>query len=377
MQINYQLIDTHAKLKHFCKELKKETSIAVDLEADSMYHYREKICLLQISTRGQNVLIDPLAIDDLSPLGPVFENSAIQKILHGADYDIRSLHRDYQFRINNLFDTQLASMFVGYRRTGLRAVVKKHFNIGLEKKFQKKDWSVRPLPKGMMRYAAMDTVHLIPLAEILMRELRQKDRLSWVEEECQYLSRVRPASNTGEPLFKRFKGAGRLDRQRLNTLEALLQLRDQIASQKDRPVFKILGNQALMRIARAQPTSRRQLARLNAISPKQTQMYADAIIQNVKQAMRTPPQKYPSFPLKKGPSISLHTHRRIDALKLWRDQKARRLELDPSLICNKALITAIAQERIDAPHDLNTIEMMHQWRIDAFGDEITQILKSV
>ncbi len=377
MQINYQMVDTPEKFKHLCRQLMTEKTIAVDLEADSMYHYKEKVCLLQISTKRQNALIDPLAVKDISRLAPLFSDNSVKKIFHGADYDIRSLHRDFKLEINNLFDTQLASMFLGCRQTGLSAIVKKRFNIMLEKKFQKKDWSVRPLPEDMMCYAASDTVHLIPLTEILIQELRKKGRLHWVLEECQYLSQVRHPPANNSPLFIKFKGAGRLDSQCLNVLEALLQLRDRIAASKDRPAFKIFNNHALMAIAHTQPTSVSQLVKMKVISSTQISMYANAIIKSVKVAMQTPPHKHPSFPFRKTPLISLHEHQRIDALKSWRDLKAQNLDLDPGLICNKSLMTAIAKTKIRTPQDLNTIDQMHKWRIEAFGDDITEILKCI
>ncbi len=377
MQINYQMVDTPEKFKHIVQHLEAEKKIAVDLEADSMYHYREKVCLLQISTKRFNAVIDPLAVKDLSLLAPLFRDNSVTKILHGADYDIRSLHRDFKLEINNLFDTQIASMFLGCRQTGLSTVVKKHFSIILEKKFQKKDWSVRPLPEAMMRYATSDTVHLIPLAKILMQKLQNKGRLDWVVEECQYLSKVRYPPMDHSPLFIKFKGAGRLDSQRLNVLEALLQLRDRIAARKDRPVYKVFNNHALMEIAYRQPTSQQQLLKMNVISSRQINMYAKAIIKNVKIAMQTPPHKRPSFPIRKRSPISQRVHQRIDALKMWRNHKAQHLDLDPGLICSKSLMTAIAKTKIRTPEDLHTIDLMRKWRVKAFGDDMTRILKSI
>jgi len=161
---DYQLIETLSELKTVADLFKKEKAIAIDLEADSMYHFKEKVCLVQMATHDINVVIDPLKIYDLSPLKPLFENRGIKKIFHGADYDVRSLYRDFKININNLFDTQLACMFLGIRETGLEAVVKKWFKVGLDKKYQRKDWSKRPLPWDMMAYAAKDTLYLLPLA---------------------------------------------------------------------------------------------------------------------------------------------------------------------------------------------------------------------
>ena len=207
-QLNYQYVDTAAKLDTVANSLVQRKTVAVDMEADSMHHYKEKICLIQIATRKTCVIIDPLPIQDLSPLNSLFANPEIQKIFHGADYDVRSLYRDFSIRIRNLFDTELACRFLGVPETGLDAVLSKRFNVQLDKRFQKKDWSRRPLPKEMIDYAAGDVFYLIPLASQLQRELKAKGRLSWTQEECDLLRNVRPTANNEEPLFLRFKGAG-------------------------------------------------------------------------------------------------------------------------------------------------------------------------
>ena len=151
-KVKYQIIDTVSRLENIAKAFENEKTVAVDLEADSMYHFREKVCLIQMATTQANVVIDPLLIHDLSPLKPIFSSPNIRKIIHGADYDVRSLYRDFGIEINNLFDTELACRFLGSRETGLDAVVQKLFQVKLNKKYQKKDWSKRPLPEKMIEY---------------------------------------------------------------------------------------------------------------------------------------------------------------------------------------------------------------------------------
>jgi len=172
--IGYNIIDSSSKLTQLVSQIENETVIGVDVEADSMYHFKEKVCLIQMATANINVVIDPLVIKDLSALKPVFKRNDIQKIFHGADYDVRSLYRDFKININNLFDTELACRFLGFPETGLEAVLKKKFAITLDKKFQRKDWSRRPLPREMIAYAAEDARYLLPLAQDLTAELKDK-----------------------------------------------------------------------------------------------------------------------------------------------------------------------------------------------------------
>ena len=238
MEIESQIIDKTIDLQKMIRSVEKEKTVAVDLEADSMYHYKEKVCLIQIATENASFVVDPLAIKDLAPLKPIFSNPDIKKIFHGADYDVRSLYRDFEIRINNLFDTELACRFLGIKETGLQAVLKMFFNVDVDKKYQKKDWSKRPLPKEMMAYAAKDVIYLLPLARMLIHRLKRIDRMTWVLEECEDLSKVRPGLSNEGPLFMKFKGAGRLKSRSLAVLEALLQFRKRVAEKKRQAAFQ-------------------------------------------------------------------------------------------------------------------------------------------
>ena len=373
--VGYRLINTDSELKTFAGVLEKEETIAVDLEADSMYHYKEKVCLIQIATQQTNVIIDPLEIQDLSPLEPFFMRRDIRKIFHGADYDIRSLYRDFSIEINNLFDTQIACRFLGLRETGLEAVLQKHFNIILDKKYQKKDWSKRPLSEDMMEYAARDAFYLVPLANFLERELEEKGRLSWVWEECDDLSKVRSAASDSEPLYLKFKGSGRLSPRSLAVLELLLQFRKELAEKKDRPLFKIFGNDSLLRIARAKPRSLAHLERLNAVSPKQMGMYGSELVEIVKKAMEIPEEYLPLYPHKNGPVLSPEVPERVKSLKRWRDAKAQKLRMDPALICNKSLISTLSVKNPGTVKELEELHEMKKWQQKAFGKEIIMVLR--
>ena len=373
----YRLIKTFADLKQFARRIDQEPIVAVDLEADSMFHFQEKVCLLQMAGNGENVVIDPLEVADLSPLAPVFSNAAVCKVLHGSDYDIRSLYRDFSFEVRNLFDTQLASMFLGERETSLGAVVNRRFGIQLDKRFQKKDWSQRPLPDGMVEYAASDVFHLIPLARQLMTELKSKKRLRWVQEECDHLAAVRPVENGDEPLFLRFRGAGRLPRRNLAALEGLLQYRRQLAIKKDRPLFKVFSNTALLKMATEMTDSPQRMEAAGCLSAKQIRIYGKPLASVVKQAKRLPEEDLPIYPRKRRPKVSAKVPERVKAIKTWRDRRAERLYLDPALLFNKALMTAIAIKKPAHTRALKEVEGIRKWQVDDFGEEIVQVLASV
>jgi ribonuclease D len=375
MEMNYRIIDTPADLKKEAGRFEREKAVAVDLEADSMYHYQEKVCLVQIAKEKSSVMVDPLMIKDLSPLKPLFSNPGIRKVFHGADYDIRSLYRDFNINVRNLFDTELAARFIGLEESGLQAVLKKFFNVDIDKKYQKKDWSKRPLPKEMAAYASTDVMYLLPLAEILTRQLEEIGRLDWVREECDDLARVRPDSMESGPLFSKFKGAGRLKSRSLAVLEALLQFRNKVAEEKDKPLFKIISNDSIMKIATARPVSLRRLKRVSTLSSRQISMYGNGVIQAVAGALEIPDDALPVYLSRKPPVLPKGAPRRIKALKTWRAARARTLKIHPGLLCNNALITALAVNNPVDENAFDAIAGMKQWQKKVFGREILRVLK--
>lgn len=375
MEIEPQIIDTAAGLEEIVRSLEKEKVVAVDLEADSMYHYKEKVCLIQIATEKMSVVIDPLVIKDLSPLKPLFSNPDIQKIFHGADYDVRSLYRDFKIRINNLFDTELACRFLGIKETGLQAVLKAFFNVNVDKKYQKKDWSKRPLPKEMMAYASKDVIYLLRLARMLIHKLKKMNRMTWVLEECEDLSKVRPVLSNEAPLFMKFKGAGRLKSRSLAVLEALLQFRKRVAEKKDRPFFKVIGNESVMKIATARPVTLRRLKNIKALSNRQISMYGSDLIKVVAKTLKIPESELPVFPSQRPPVLPNGVPAKIKTLKSWRVSKASTLGIDPGMLCNNALITAIAVKNPGDGKSLESVKEMKNWQKQAFGREIIRALK--
>jgi ribonuclease D len=376
-RFNYQIIDTASRLEDVSLILKKEKIIAVDLEADSMFHFKEKVCLIQIASEKINAIIDPLKINDLSPLKPLFANRDIKKIFHGADYDVRSLHRDFQITINNLFDTQIAALFLGLKATGLDALLQNRLSINLDKKYQKKDWSKRPLPEEMVEYAAKDAIFLLPLAELLEKELMEKQRLSWVYEESAILSKVRPALSSTDRLYLKFKGASQLSRRTLAALERLLQLRLKIAKRKDKPLFKIFSNRSMIKLAEAKPANLRRLKKTNALSARQIDMYGNVLVEAINKALNMPENRLPVYPRSKAPLKKPEVTERIKALKPLRDNKAKALEINPSLVLTNTMINTLAIHNPLDKSDIERIKELKNWQKEEFGEDITAVLRKV
>ena len=377
MTIEFKIIETSTQLENLVHHLGTQKVIAFDLEADSMYHFQEKICLIQAATRQMNAVIDPLRLKDLSSLGPVFANPSIKKIFHGADYDVRSLYRDFEIEIHNLFDTQVACKFLGIRSTGLESVLLQQFNIHLDKKYQRKDWSIRPLPAEMLAYAANDVCHLLPLAHKLEEELNMKGRHRWVQEECELLSLVRPVNNNHEPLFMHFKGAGRLRPRNLAVLEGLLQYRRKVAELKDRPLFKVFSNKSMLQLAVDRPTSLKGLTGVDVLSHRQLKMYGNDLVEVIQNALKIPTAKLPNYPHQRAPVMNPAVPLRIKALKKWRDKKAKTLGIEPGILINKSVMSVLATEKPTNERSLMAIAELKKWQIQEFGHDILMVFNHV
>lgn len=370
------IVSTAQGLSELVSIITKEKELAVDVEMDSLHHYREKVCLIQVSTRSENWLIDPLALRDLSPLAEPLGNPETLIVMHGADYDIRSLHRDFGIEVNNLFDTMIAARFAGITEFGLAALLKARFGVELDKKYQKADWSKRPLSQEMRRYATADTADLLPLYDQLRGELTRNGRISWLEEECRLVCQARVSEKEG-PLFLACKGAGRLKGRSLAALEELLRLRDRHARELDRPPFKIIAAETLVEIAEKRPGSMAELATVKGMTSGQIHRYGEGILKAVATALALPEGALPRFPRKKKEEPADGTKERLKLLKSWREQRSTGLGLDPGVVAPNWLLEGVACSQPASVAGLDGIQGMREWQKGLYGEEIVTLLAGV
>lgn len=364
-----EIITTAERLADVAAILCRQTELAVDLEMDSLHHYREKVCLIQISTRTESWLIDPLALKDLSPLAAPLGDPKILIVMHGADYDIRSLHRDFGIEVQNLFDTMLASRFLGIAEFGLAALLKARFGIELNKKYQKADWSKRPLSPEMRAYAAADTSDLLPLYDQLSAELLEKGRLSWLAEECCIVCQAR-VTEKGGPLFVSCKGAGKLKGRALAILEGLLQLRDHQARELDRPPFKVISAETLLEIAEKRPRTPGDLIGIKGMTPGQVQRFGDRILAAVATALALPENSLPSFPRQRRDEPADGAKERLKRLKIWRERHSSIQGLEPGVLAPNWLLETVADRCPSSVAELDGVGGMREWQKKLYGQEL-------
>src|SRR3990167_2008772 len=251
-----QLIATAPELIRLVKKGKREPVLAVDTEAASFHRYLNRIYLVQVSTRTTTSIIDPVAIEDLSPFGEILADPKIEVVFHDADYDLRLFDHQYGFKVRSLFDTRTAAELLSEPALSLAALLERYFDVKIDKRFQRADWSARPLTEEMLAYAAADTRNLVALRDLLAERLEETGRLAWAREEFARLEHVRwTVDEDREPAWLRVKGAKALRPRQLAILRELHAWRVAQATRLDRAEFRILGNDALLAIAREAPES--------------------------------------------------------------------------------------------------------------------------
>jgi ribonuclease D len=334
--------------------------LAVDAEGDSLHHYPEKVCLIQLGVGSRGVLVDPLAELDVRTLGPTLGDPALRKILHGADYDLRVFQRDFGIRIRGLFDTMVAARLVGERAFGLSALLERYFDVRLDKRFQRADWSRRPLTPDMERYAALDTLFLARLSARLEERLEQLGRVGWAEEEFARLEAIRWSERVDPEAYRRVKGSVKLGPRQLAVLRSLHAWREAEARRRDRPPFRVLRDERLL-----------QLAIDGAVAGAGAPEVAGAVrggrarreLQDaIREALDLPAEELPapaSPPRRRPPARRDAAWRRLRA---ERDRIAQELDLEPSVVASRAALEQLLAQ-VEAGSDPAAGGELRRWQL--------------
>jgi ribonuclease D len=363
-------IDTQEAFDSAMQRVAKQKIVAVDIEADSLYSYYDKVCLIQISVPGEDLIVDPLRKIDLSAFGELLADGDVVKVLHGADYDLRVLNRDFGFTVSNLIDTSVAAQLLGDEALGLNALLERNFGVKLDKSHQRADWARRPLPSPMLEYAAADTRHLIPLASLLRDRLIAQGRWEWALEEFRRLEKIRfSEKEAGDEGFRRLKGVGAFDRRALAIARDLYDWRDEMARAADRPPFKIFGNDMILEVARAKPADVGMLASIKAVSPAYQGRYGREILRIVRKALDATEESLPTKSDRKVWMPDKALDARVARLKKVRDATAKELKIDPVVLAPRHVLVAVASTR-----DLDQVPAMREWQKRVVGDKLLKVL---
>ena len=377
----YRFIDRVVEVEELAAKLALEKVVAVDTEADSFFHYFDKLCLVQVAASCGTFLIDPLSMPPrgLEPLAPVMANPAIRKIFHAAEYDLFVLHRHCGLTVRGLFDTMISAQMLGYPAVGLGALVERHFEVKLSKDQQRTDWSRRPLREVQLDYAASDVIYLVEIAETLERELSAKKRLAWAKAEFSALEqRLWPEREFDQQGYLRIKGSRKLSPRGLAVLRELFLWRDKRARDADRPPFKVMGNGTLLDLAQSPPTSRRALGTRRGITDLVQRRFGQELLDAIERGSDGP--EHPPLE-RKAPTgngrrrLDRRGEARLEELKRWRARRASELGLDPGVFCPNASLEEIAAVFPRSADEMRALAAVKPWWTEQFGPEVLRVLQ--
>ncbi len=366
-----EVVRTAEALQDLVSCLFEEPCIAVDTESNSLYAYQEQVCLIQISIPGTNYLVDPLELEDLSPLAPVFSAEDIEIVFHAADYDLMMLYADFDFQCNALFDTMWAARILGWPRVGLANILDKYFGVHVNKRYQRYNWGRRPLDAEALRYAWMDSYYLLELRDIQKKELKQKGRWQEAQEVFAYLlENVSPRhGHNPDDYYWRIKGVHHLSHHEQKVLYQLHLWRDHVARRLDRPPVKVVSNKLLVKVARAQPRNKQELYNAGA-THRQVRRFGSGMLA----ALQKPLTSIPHPVNHERPPASVVDL--YNTLKAWRKGVARKRGVDPDVILPNAVLWEIAESPPSCMADLLDISGIGPWRKATYGPDIMKMVSA-
>jgi len=373
-------VDKPASFRAMVAHLRDEPALAVDTESNSLYVYREQVCLIQVSVPGTDYLIDPLALEDISDLGPLLADPDVLKVLHGAEYDLTVLHRDFGFTLANLFDTMWASRILGWPAHGLAALLKAQFGVSLNKKYQRANWGLRPLPPAQLDYARMDTHYLLPLYGIQRRELEASERWPQARHRFKKLLETHWEPKEFDPDgFWRLSGARNLDSAGRGVLRELYLYREQRAQSENRPPFRVISNRALVAVSERRPEGRRELQQIRGVSGRMVKRYGHGMLSAIRRGEKNPlswddrPRAENGSKHNGRPSAACQA--RFEALRTWRNLTAEARGVEPDIILTNQILWAIAHKNPRSRADLDGGDLLARWQVDEFGDDVLAVIR--
>jgi ribonuclease D len=361
------LIRTQPELEALFGRLRGAPLLAVDTEAASFHRFTDRVYLLQISSREETAVVDPLAVESLSPLGEVLADPSVETVFHDADYDLRLLDREYGYHAAGLFDTRIAAQLLNEPGVGLAALLEKYLGVRLDKRFQRADWSARPLSPAMLEYAAADTRHLPALRDILRSQLEARGRLAWAQEEFALVGAVHWNPGNGEPGYLRLKGAKALKGRELAILRELFEWRESVAQRTDRATFRILNNEPMLAMARTPPADLPALKGIPGIGPDQAERRGREILDAVRRGLATPESEWPCVERPPRRTYDPAFEARFERLKAARNQLAATLDLAPGVLCPNGTLEAIARVKAQTLEELAAVPDLREWQRREIG----------
>ena len=368
-------LDSNESVSKFLDGIRSAGLLALDTEGASFHRFIDRIYLLQLSTRDVHAIIDPLPIATPTGLGALLEDPEVEVVFHDADYDLRLLHQDYGWHVRRIFDTRIAAQLLGVKAFGLAALLEQHFGVKLDKKHQRADWSLRPLSKGMLDYAALDTAFLLDLRDKMRAELERAGRWSWAAEEFARLEGTRWEPEDPATGFMKMKGARDLSRRELAVFGEVVAWRNTVAAELDRATFRVMGNEVLFDLARLQPKAVADLSGIKGMPRGIVERRGRELIAAVERGLAVPEEALPKYPRAARWDKDPEFDERVNRLRGVREAAATKYDLDPGVLASRDRLETIARMKPTSVEELAALPDVRKWQAEALGDAAVRAVK--
>jgi ribonuclease D len=376
------MIASQTQLDELVSRLRGEKQLAIDCEMDSMYAYRTSLCVVQIGWPEGEALIDAMVDFDRSGLGELFADPDVVTVFHGGENDIGLMRSRWGLDFEGVFDTMAASQVLGHDGVGLAALLDRHFEVKVSKKFQKADWRVRPLPEPQAEYARLDVRYLISLRDLLLEELTSLGRVEEAESEFRRIAAANLEEKPFDPdNWARIKAAKELDPKKRATLRELYIARDEIACALDRAPYRVMHESTLVDLAVRQPKTVGDLRRLRGVSKHLRSEHVDRLLEAIAKGRKVTEIETPKR--KRGWRGDRFGGARMepdqiilfDRLRAWRQKRADTRGVAVARVATNALLAQIARDAPASTEGLGAVSGMEDWRVREYGDEILGVVQ--
>ncbi len=361
-------VATHQELAELCQRWRRQAAVAVDTEFMRSQTFYPHAGLLQVGDGSGCYLIDPLAIEDLSPLAELFNDPGVVKVIHACSEDLEVFRHRLGVLPDPLFDTQVAAAFAGYGfSVGYAGLVKAVLGVEVPKGETRSDWMQRPLSQSQLHYAALDVAYLLVVYGKLLQSLKTDQRLAWVQRDCADIVAAARENQIPQDYYKKVKLAWKLNPEELSILQQLCLWREQQARARDLPRNRLMKEAALWEMARNKPRSVKQLLQLEGMPSRTAKDDGETLLELVARGReaRSLPEALPRpLPPEQGDLLK--------ALKARVRLEAEVLGVPPEVLVRKKDYEALVRSGMDVG-EYRLPDRLNGWRRPVIGDTLLSL----
>lgn len=364
------MIDSAARMQELCERVRDAARVGLDTEFHNERTYTARLMVIQLAFEDGCAIVDPLAIDDLTPLAQALCETTV--VGHALTSDLKILADRFDLVPSQVFDCQVAAAFLGYGMAiSLADLVRELCGVRLKKSQTVSDWSARPFSEKQLEYLVDDVVHLLDMHDKLTERLREKGRYEWAMEECKLLADLDRYRSEERRMCSRIPGANRMNRRELGVLCELVKLRDRIARDRDLPLKYIMPDDVVGGLATVRPRSLEDLAQLRRLDTGTRRTLGPLILDAVR---RGEALNEADLPAKFARPLGNARETLVSLMSVLVGELAQDHELPASLLAPRASLERVAREVPKTREEFEQVLGLSHWRTQLVAEPLWRLL---